>query len=78
MSDYRHPTANGVACLDCPGFGSYHKGERECPEDPGHFVEPVFITKTPLGLPDDDMFHIAARGLWVYDAEDFEDDDGED
>lgn len=67
--------ANGVECIDCPGFGNYYEGVEECPEDPEHGVAPVFISETPLGRADDQDARVNKRdtsrsySLWVYEAE---------
>lgn len=62
-------TANGVHCLDCSGFGNYYEGCVECPDDVDHVTEPVFITTTPLGRPDDDDFKVGTKQLWAYDVQ---------
>lgn len=64
------PPANGVNCLDCSGFANYYRDTVECPDDPEHVIEPVYITDTPLGRSDDADNHVArGRGYWVYQAD---------
>lgn len=61
------PPANGVECIDCPGFGNYYEGEVECPEEPDHVTEPVYISSKPLGRSDDDESRVGEQ--WIYDAQ---------
>ena len=63
------PPANGIHCFDCDGFANYYEGEIECPYDLDHATEPVYITTTPLGLPDDDDYRLGRQDKWVYEAE---------
>lgn len=60
--------ANGVYCLECPGFSNYHLGAAECPADPEHPVDPVFITTKPLGRDDDADNLVHGHGFYAYDA----------
>lgn len=62
-------TPNGIHCLDCSGFGNYYEDEVECPYDLDHVTEPVFLTDTPLGRPDDDDFKVGRKQLWAYDVQ---------
>lgn len=61
------PEANAVSCFDCDAT---YLGEDECPEDPANhgYVE-MFVTKTPLGLRDDqDYFHYG-RKQYEYEVQ---------
>lgn len=69
MDDQRAPTANGVACIDCGGFGNYYRDHLECPMDLEHVTEPVFISDSPLGWEHDEDYKVGRKQLWVYPAE---------
>jgi hypothetical protein len=63
------PEQNALQCFDEDVIYQGETGD-ECPEDPGHAVEPVHVSATPLGRPDDEDNYHYGLSKWVYDLAD--------